>query len=373
MRILLVGTGGFAAGYIKELLACQDPEITWAGAVDPFVSEENKTLLAENGIPVYDTMEQYYVNHTADLTVICTPTYLHKEQCIYALSQGSNVLCEKPLAPTEAEGLEMLAAEEKYGKFIAIGFQWSFAEAILALKQDIMDGILGAPISMKTVIEWPRNLAYFGRSTGWAGKIMHKGQLVLDSIAANACAHYLHNMLFLLGGKMDESARVETLEGTCFRANAIENFDTCTLKMETGEGVTLYFAAAHPVSAFKNPVFEYVFEKATVNYATAKDARVVATFRDGTQKDYGDPSGAADFRKLWDCVEAVRNGTVPTCTVKTALPHAMCIEKIYREIPIAQIPQEKIAYNEEKNRLEVPGLYEKMWEAYMREQLLTEI
>lgn len=370
MKILLVGTGGFAAGYIKTLLANTDETVIWAGAVDPFITEENRQLLQENHIPLYASMEEYYANQTADLTVICTPTYLHKEQCIYALSQGSHVLCEKPLAPTEEEGREMLAAEQTYGKFIAIGFQWAYAPAMLQLKQDILAGKLGKPLSLKTVIEWPRNLAYFGRSTGWAGKITHNGKLVLDSIAANACAHYLHNMLFLLGEAMDESAQVDSLEGSCFRANAIENFDTCTLKMQTQAGVKLYFAAAHPVSAFRNPVFEYVFEKATVNYATAKDAHIIATFADGSQKDYGDPQGAADFRKLWDCVAAIRTGTKPVCTVKTALTHAMCIEKIYREVPIQVIPQEKIQFNEEKMRLEVPGLFEKLWEAYEKEELL---
>lgn len=373
MKILLVGTGGFASGYIKSLLNREDRTVIWAGAVDPFITQENKALLAENNIPVFDTMEEYYVNHTADLTVICTPTYLHREQCIYALSKGSHVLCEKPLAPTEEDGRAMWEAEEKYGRFLAIGFQWSYAQAILDLKQDIMEGLLGKPLSLKTIIRWPRNLAYFGRSTGWAGSIMRNGKLVLDSIASNACAHYLHNMLFLLGDKMDESAKVAKLEGTCMRANAIENFDTCTLRMETEEGVRLYFAAAHPVDTLCNPIFEYRFENATVTYVAAKDAHIRAVFADGSEKDYGDPSGAADFRKLWDCVAAIRNGTNPSCTVRTALPHTMCIEKVYREVPIENFPQEQVRFNEEKNRLEVPGLFDKLWQAYEGEKLLSEV
>jgi len=373
MKILLVGTGGFAAGYIKNLLNREDRTVTWAGAVDPFITPENKALLAENNIPVFDSMEEYYVNHTADLTIICTPTYLHREQCIYALSKGSNVLCEKPLAPTEEDGRAMREAEKKYGRFIAIGFQWCYAKAILALKQDIMDGVLGKPLSLKTIVRWPRDLAYFGRSTGWAGSIMRNGKLVLDSIASNACAHYLQNMLFVLGNKIDESAVVAKLEGNCLRANAIENFDTCTLRMETEEGVRLYFAAAHPVEAQCNPIFEYRFEKATVTYAAAKGATIHARFADGTEKDYGDPSGAADFRKIWDCVAAIRSGTAPTCTVKTALPHTMCIEKVYREVPIVDFPKEQVGFNEEKNRLEVAGLFDKLWQAYQDEKLLSEV
>ena len=370
MKILLVGTGGFAAGYIKTLLEKTDDTVVWAGAVDPFITEETRQLLQENHIPLYASMEEYYVNQTADLTIICTPTYLHKEQCIYALSQGSNVLCEKPVAPTEAEGREMLAAEEKYGKFIAIGFQWSFCQPILDLKKDILAGAFGKPLGLKTAIAWPRDLKYYGRSTGWAGSVMRNGHLVLDSIASNACAHYLHNMLFMLGGAMDESAEVSSVQGKCLRANAIENFDTCTLKMETAAGVKLYFAASHAVEQQRNPIFEYRFEKATVRYAAAKDATIQAEFTDGTVKDYGVPAHSSDFSKLWECVKAIRLGAKPACTVKTALPHAMCIEKLYRQIPVEDFAKESVVYNEEKNRMEVPGLFDRLYRAYETEELL---
>ena len=370
MKILLVGTGGFAAGYIKTLLEKTDDTVVWAGAVDPFITEENRQLLQENHIPLYTSMEEYYVNQKADLTIICTPTYLHKEQCIYALSQGSNVLCEKPVAPTEAEGREMLAAEETYGKFIAIGFQWSFCQAILDLKKDILAGVLGKPLGLKTAIAWPRDLKYYGRSTGWAGSVMRNGHLVLDSIASNACAHYLQNLLFMLGGAMDESAEVSSVQGKCLRANAIENFDTCTLKMETAAGVKLYFAASHAVEQQRNPIFEYRFEKATVRYAAAKDATIQAEFTDGTVKDYGVPAHASDFSKLWECVKAIRQGERPACTVKTALPHTMCIEKLYRQIPVEDFAKESVVYNEEKNRMEVPGLFDRLYRAYETEEML---
>ena len=373
MKILLVGTGGFAAGYIKTLLNREDASVTWAGAVDPYISEETRALLEENRIPVYATMEEYYVNHTADLAIICTPTYLHKEQCVYALSKGSHVLCEKPLAPTEEEGREMLAAEEKYGKFIAVGFQWSFSAAMQAFKQAILEGELGRPIALKTAVSWPRNRTYYGRSTGWAGSIKRNGKLVLDSIASNACAHYLHNMLFVLGDKMDESAEITRLEGTCLRANKIENFDTCSLRMETANGTKLYFAASHATDTTKSPVFEYRFEKATVCFDEAGGAQILAKFADGTEKSYGDPKKANDFKKLWDCVEAIRTGTRPVCTVKTALPHAMCIEKIYREVPIESFDPAQIVDNAEKDRLEVPGLFDRLYAAYAEEKLLNEL
>ena len=124
MKLLLVGAGGYGATYLKPLLDGLYPDAVIEGIVDPFVSasalyERIKTA----GIALYDAMEDFYQNHSADLAVISTPTYLHCEQCICALAHGSHVLCEKPAAPTASEVQEMMKAERTYRRFIAIGFQ----------------------------------------------------------------------------------------------------------------------------------------------------------------------------------------------------------------------------------------------------------
>jgi hypothetical protein len=77
------------------------------------------------------------------------------------------------------------------------------------------------------MIQWPRSRSYYRRGGGWGGRIEMNGVPVYDSIAANACAHYLHNMLFVLGDAPDESAVPLRVEAECLRANDIENFDTC--------------------------------------------------------------------------------------------------------------------------------------------------
>jgi len=203
----------------------------------------------------------------------------------------------------------MLAAEKKYGRFIAIGYQWSFSEAIQTLKADVFSGILGKPEHFKTAISWPRNRAYYQRGSGWGGCIQKSGRLILDSIASNACAHYLHNMLFLLGGTMQTSAMPTEFRAECYRANNIENFDTCCIKLWTASGVQMYFAATHAAQKARNPVFEYAFEKARVVYSRDEGSQIIAQFHDGSEKVYGDPF-ANDFRKLWDCVDAVKKGTI---------------------------------------------------------------
>lgn len=371
MRILLVGAGGYASGYVKSLLGQTNPDIAWVGVVDPYFSScAKKEDIDAAGIPVYSTMEDFYRERQADLAIICTPPFLHREQSICALSHGSYVLCEKPVAPTVEDAEAMLEAEKKYGKWIAIGYQWSFSEAIQKLKSDILSGRLGAPISFKTAISWPRTLDYYGRGTKWGGRISRDGIVILDSIASNACAHYIHNMFFLLGKEMNKSADVSELWGECFRANDIENFDTCALKMTAG-GVPMYFIASHAAETKREPEFVYSFENARVIYSKDDEPNIKAIFNDGQQICYGDPF-ENNFKKLLDCIEAVKSGTTPICTVETALTHTKLIQKIYNEIPIKDFSKDKICYDEANNRIFVRGLFEKMYEAYASESMINE-
>lgn len=369
MKILLVGAGGYATGYVKELLKKTDPDLIWEGVVDPYYAAcAKKEEIDAAGIPIYDSMEKFYAKHSADLAVICTPPFLHREQSICAMSHGSYVLCEKPVAPTVAEAQAMREAEKKYSKWIAIGYQWSFSKSIRDLKKDILAGKLGRPLGFKTAISWPRDLKYYGRGTGWAGRIERNGQMILDSTASNACAHYLHNMLFLLGKTMETSADADSVEARCWRANDIENFDTCSIRAEVGD-VPLYFIASHAAGRKRDPEFVYRFEHAEVCFAQNEGSQIVATFTDGTVKNYGDPF-ANNFSKLWECVAAVRDGSTPICTVETAMAHTRVIERIWREFPVREFPRETVKFDEAKNRFYVEGLFEKMYRAYKNETML---
>jgi hypothetical protein len=196
------------------------------------------------------------------------------------------------------------------------------------------------------------------------------GSLILDSVANNATAHYLHNMFFLLGDTMEQSARVSELTAECFRANDIESFDTCSIRMKAGE-TPLYFVASHATAKKRNPEFVYTFENATVTYSQDEGSRITATFRDGSVKQYGDPFEDS-FIKIWDCVDAIRSHQRPICTVETAMPHTELIGRLHREIPIRTFDSSRVHLNPDTDAVVVDGLFEAMYEAYEKEALLSE-
>lgn len=369
MKMLLVGANGYGARFLEPLYDLHKKgTITFEGIVTRSAFPMQEELEAA-GIPHYKTLDAFYAEHTADLALISTPAFLHKEQSIYCAEHGSYVLCEKPAAPTVEEVEAMIQAEKDTGKFIAIGYQRCFSDAILALKKDILAGVLGKAISTKFLMASARALVYYSRGGGYAGQVYTKdGRIILDSPASNACAHYLQEMLFLLGEEMDVTAEPTLVSGECLRANDITNFDTCTLKMTVRGDIPVYFGASHAIETGSIVRVQHTFENAVV---TIENGILTATFKDGSVKEYGNPSADQYAHKILHCLDAIKNGTAPVCTVKTALPHIKLIHDIYRNIPISDFADSEKICTEEK--IYVPGLGEKLLAAYENECLLSEV
>lgn len=369
MKIALTGAGRYGKSYVDWLLAQEDPEIEFVGVIEKNIdASPSKEAIIGASIPVYSSMEEFYANAHADLMILCTPPFLHAEQSVYATAQGSYVLSEKPAAPTVAQAEAMIRAEKETGKFIAVGYQWSYDEAILALKKDILDGVLGKPKFLKTIVCTPRSRTYY--APDWSGRISKDGIMVMDSIVFNACAHYVHNMLFILGDAVDTSAYPQKIEAECLRANDIESFDTCVLRMTMEGGVQLHFVASHSTDIVRLTEFVFEFENATVTYCRkGEDGHLVVTFRDGTEKDYGVPS--VGMSKILTCMDAIKTKKAPPCTAKTALSHTRLIEDLYLHVPIQDVPAERKFLN--GDTICVEGLYDQLCSAYDQLALLSEL
>ena len=368
MKVLLVGANGYGANFLKPLYALhQEGKITFEGIVTRSAFPMQEELL-EAGIRGYKTLDAFYEEHTADLAVISTPSFLHREQSIFCVQHGTNVVCEKPAAPTVEDVEAMIQAEKETGKFIAIGYQRCFDKVVLSLKQDIIKGVFGKPVSAKAMTAAPRNFTYYSRGGSYAGNVATKdGKIVLDSPVANACAHYVQEMLFLLGDNMDTAALPTLVQGECMRANDITNFDTCCLKLTVRDNVPVYFASSHAVQVKTDLYMHYEFENAVIDLEAG---HLFVTFNDGEVKDYGMIKDSYD-NKILHCIDAIENGTQPVCTVKTALPHVKMIGDIYKQIPVANFPEAEIVRLEDK--LYVRGLRGKIKEAYQKACMLSEL
>ena len=196
--ILLVGVGGYATYYVRELSARgAENGARVVGIVDPYASKSSEyAAIQAMQAPIYDTLDEFYAEHTADLAIIGTPIPLHAAQAIYCMEHGSSVLMEKPITTVVDQAEAIIEARNRTGMKLAVGFQWCYDPAMFAFHKDIRAGVYGKMLAAKAIVLWPRDTAYYHRTTGWAGKKYDRsGNPIFDCVASNATAHYLENIL----------------------------------------------------------------------------------------------------------------------------------------------------------------------------------
>jgi D-xylose 1-dehydrogenase (NADP+, D-xylono-1,5-lactone-forming) len=76
------------------------------------------------------------------------PNGLHAAWSIAALRAGKHVLCEKPLAASEAEAAAMFAAADAHGRVLLEAFPYQFQPQTLEIEGLIRDGAIGEVRSM---------------------------------------------------------------------------------------------------------------------------------------------------------------------------------------------------------------------------------
>ncbi|MBA3707304.1 MAG: Gfo/Idh/MocA family oxidoreductase [Planctomycetes bacterium] len=378
VSVALVGIGGYGETYLRGLLDDQKSHlVAMVAAIDPAPDRCSRLSdVQRRGIPVFPDLATYFkAGGGADLVVIASPIHLHAEQTCVALAHGSHVLCEKPLCSTVQDGERMMAAHRASGRHAAIGYQWSFSDAITALKRDIMSGRFGRPTLLKTKVLWPRTHSYYGRSP-WAGAMKAKnGAWVLDSPVNNATAHYLHNALFCLGAERDSSATPESVIAELYRANDITNFDTAVLRIHLSNGADLLYVASHAADPVTETVLSYRFERAVVGYRQG-DPAITAVCTDGTRIDYAPAEVPDDLEKLWAMVAAIRGGASPACPPSAALAQTLCVNGAQRSMPeITVFPKDMVRTDGDGDarRCIVPGLHEALTRCYLEGRLPSEL
>jgi len=335
VKIGLVGIAGFGEWYIRSLLTDpKAPQLDWMAAADP-APERCRQLaqIKEIGVPIYPSLAELLRQQRPELLVLCTPIHLHAEQTAMATQAGVAVLCEKPLAGGLDDALRIIRAQEESRRRVSIGYQWSFRRAIQRLKGDILAGRFGFPKRLKTFVSYPRPYVYFARNS-WVGRInTPDGRPVLDSPVNNATAHFLHNMLYLLGPTWNTSLAPAAVQAELYRANDIENYDNAALRCQMPGGTEVLFFTAHSIPERRGPQCHFEFELATITFdPSQRNAQFVAQFSDGGTSVYGSPDDDRT-EKIWQCAAAVRSGSESACPAHAALPHTLTVIAAQESMP----------------------------------------
>ena len=120
LKIGVIGAGGIAQiEHIPNLMKLKN-QFEILGVCDP--SAKVRAFIGEQfGLTAFESVDQLLAL-SLDAVVIASPDPLHLEQVLVALARGLHVFCEKPLCYSVADIDELIAARDRAGKALQVGY-----------------------------------------------------------------------------------------------------------------------------------------------------------------------------------------------------------------------------------------------------------
>ncbi len=194
-RFALIGAAGYIADRhmkaIKETgnkLVCATDRFDVMGRIDSFFPEAEFFLEHENLDKYMDDLKMK--KNPIDFVSICTPNYMHPSHIRFALRNGADAICEKPLVifPEDMHIIKDIEAET--GKRVYTVLQLRYHKTILDLKKKIDaagDKMYDIDLSYITT----RGKWYF---KSWKGDIQKSG-----GVATNIGIHFFDMITWIFG------------------------------------------------------------------------------------------------------------------------------------------------------------------------------
>ncbi|CAH1528214.1 Gfo/Idh/MocA family oxidoreductase [Vibrio rotiferianus] len=130
-----------------------------------------------------------------DYVSICTPNYLHASQMKFALKNGIDVICEKPLVLTASEIDVLKEYEEKYGAKVNSILQLRLHPSIKALQEKVIRSQEDKVFDVELTYMTSRGKWYL---KSWKG-LEHKS----GGVATNIGVHFFDMLHFIFGDIKD--------------------------------------------------------------------------------------------------------------------------------------------------------------------------
>lgn len=203
-RFALIGAAGYIADRhmkaIKETgnqLICASDRFDVMGKIDSYFPEAEFFLEHENLDKYMDDLKR--AGTPIDMVSICTPNYMHPSHIRFALRNGADAICEKPLVifPEDMHIIKDIEAET--GKRVFTVLQLRYHKTILDLKKKIDeagDKMYDIDLSYITT----RGKWY---SKSWKGDVQKSG-----GVATNIGIHFFDMISWIFGAVKENIVHV---------------------------------------------------------------------------------------------------------------------------------------------------------------------
>lgn len=162
LRIGLVGLGGHGRAHQRAAARVAEVEVT--SVYDP--DEAEARVASERfGCSAACTFEELLTTEGMEALVLVTPNALHRPQTEAALAAGLDVLVEKPIANTVADGRAMVETAEAAGRILMVGHNIRYGRAAREARARIERGDIGELVSLE--LHYSADNVQKGTHEGW--------------------------------------------------------------------------------------------------------------------------------------------------------------------------------------------------------------
>ena len=156
-------------------------------------------------IPNYYTdAKEMLLAEKPDVVSVCVPNCFHKEYTIMALECGANVLCEKPIAFTYQDAVEMFECAEKNGKVLMACQSMRFTPDRLAAKKYIEENGLDDVYYGELARIRRRGIPFWGT--------FHIKKISCGGAFVDIGVHMLDALVWLMGNPKVKSVSATTMQ-----------------------------------------------------------------------------------------------------------------------------------------------------------------
>lgn len=321
MRVGIIGCGLIGQ---KRAAAARARGLEVAAVADPDAARAERLAAATGARVAADW--RAVVDADLDIVVVATPHNRLAEIGLAAVSAGRHVLMEKPAGRTAAEVAPIVAAAERAGRVVKVGFNHRFHPGIAKAHALFRAGEIGAPMFIRA------RYGHGGR-VGYEQEWRCEPELSGGGELIDQGAHLIDLSRWFLGDLTLDYAALPT----CFWPIPVE--DNCFLALRSAEGPLAWLHATW--TEWKNTFwFEVAGRdgKLTVEGLGGSYGTERLTFHrmlpemgppETTVWEYPFPDRSWEL-EFDDFLQAIAAGTEPTGSIRDAHAMLVLIDRAYR-------------------------------------------
>jgi UDP-N-acetyl-2-amino-2-deoxyglucuronate dehydrogenase len=195
-KFALIGTAGYIAP--RHLKAIKDTgnDLVVAMDINDSVGIMDMNFPESEFFTEFEDFAAYVEDESLkgnklDYISICSPNYLHAPQMKFALKNGIDVICEKPLVLSSKEIDILKVYEEKYGAKVNSILQLRLHPSIIALREKVLNSSPDEIFDVELTYMTSRGKWYL---KSWKGVDEKSG-----GVATNVGVHFFDMLYFIFG------------------------------------------------------------------------------------------------------------------------------------------------------------------------------